>query len=95
MVVDPEGDYSTLEGAVVPGDPQQAPTVEAVLDLLAMPRQNVVVNLVGIPIEHRPAFSDGLLPRAPGAAGPDRPAPLDRRRRDSSPDAHHLASRPR
>ena len=28
VVVDPEGDYSTLEGAVVLGDPQQAPTVD-------------------------------------------------------------------
>ena len=63
MVIDPEGDYSTLEGAVVLGDPQQAPTVDGALDLLATPRQNAVINLVGIPIEHRPAFSDGLLPR--------------------------------
>jgi hydroxymethylpyrimidine pyrophosphatase-like HAD family hydrolase len=62
-VVDPEGDYSTLEGAVVLGDPQQSPTVDGALELLAAPRQNVVVNLIGIPIEHRPAFSDGLLPR--------------------------------
>ncbi len=62
-VVDPEGDYSTLEGAVVLGEPQQAPTVEGALDLLAGPRQSAVINLVGIPIEHRPAFFDGLLPR--------------------------------
>jgi HAD superfamily hydrolase (TIGR01484 family) len=62
-VIDPEGDYSTLEGAVVLGDAPQAPTVDGALELLAAPRQNVVVNLVGIPIEHRPAFSDGLLPR--------------------------------
>src|SRR5262245_64854131 len=32
VVVDPEGDYSSLEGAVVLGDPQQAPTVEAALE---------------------------------------------------------------
>ncbi len=63
LVVDPEGDYSTLEGAVVLGDVQQAPTVDGALDLLATPKQNAVVNLVGIPIEHRPAFSDSLLPR--------------------------------
>jgi hydroxymethylpyrimidine pyrophosphatase-like HAD family hydrolase len=63
VVVDPEGDYSTLEGAVVLGDPQQAPTVDAAVDLLTSPRQDAVINLVGIPIEHRPAFSDGLLPR--------------------------------
>jgi hydroxymethylpyrimidine pyrophosphatase-like HAD family hydrolase len=63
VVVDPEGDYSTLEGAVVMGDPQQAPTVDGAIDLLTSPRQDAVINLVGIPIEHRPAFSDGLLPR--------------------------------
>ncbi len=63
VVVDPEGDYSTLEGAVVLGDPTQAPTVDGALDLLASPRQEAVINLVGIPIEHRPAFSDSLLPR--------------------------------
>ncbi len=91
----PEGDYSTLEGAVVLGDPQQAPTVDGALDLLAKPRQNAVINLVGIPIEHRPAFSDRLAAATPGDAGANRPAALDRRRRDSPPDAHHLASRPR
>src|SRR5262249_33048206 len=58
-VIDPEGDYSTLEGAVVLGDPQQPPTVEGALDVLEKPRANAVINLVGIPIEHRPAFSDG------------------------------------
>ncbi len=63
VVVNPEGDYSALEGAVVLGDPQQAPTVEGALDLLQKPGPNAVVNLVGIPIEHRPAFSDSLLPR--------------------------------
>jgi hydroxymethylpyrimidine pyrophosphatase-like HAD family hydrolase len=62
-VIDPEGDYSTLEGAVVLGDSQNAPTVDGALDLLARPRENAVINLVGIPIEHRPAFSDGLVPR--------------------------------
>ena len=63
VVVDPEGDYSTLEGAVVLGDPQQAPTVEGALELLVKPKPDAVINLVGIPIEHRPAFSDALLPR--------------------------------
>jgi HAD superfamily hydrolase (TIGR01484 family) len=63
VVVDPEGDYSTLERAVVLGEPAQAPTIEGALDLLAKPGPNAVVNLVGIPIEDRPAFFDGLLPR--------------------------------
>lgn len=62
-IVDPEGDYSTLEGAVVLGDPQQPPTIDGAIDLLASPRTRAVVNLVGIPIERRPEFFDGLLPR--------------------------------
>jgi HAD superfamily hydrolase (TIGR01484 family) len=62
-VVDPEGDYAALEGAVVLGDPTRAPLADEVLDLLAKPRQNAVVNLLGIGLEHRPAFFDVLLPR--------------------------------
>ncbi|MBV9896770.1 MAG: HAD-IIB family hydrolase [Chloroflexi bacterium] len=62
-IVDPEGDYENLEGAIVIGDAQHAPTVEAVLDVLQKPEQQVVVNLLGIPLETRPAFFDALLPR--------------------------------
>jgi HAD superfamily hydrolase (TIGR01484 family) len=62
VIIDPEGDYASLEGAVVLGDPRTAPTVEAILELLAPPHQNVVVNLLGISLEHRPAFFMGLLP---------------------------------
>jgi hypothetical protein len=45
------------------GSPQQPPTVDEVLNLLETARQNAVVNLLGIPIEQRPAFFDGLLPQ--------------------------------
>ncbi|MBX6312676.1 MAG: HAD-IIB family hydrolase [Isosphaeraceae bacterium] len=62
LIADPEGDYSTLEGAVVLGDPHREPTVEEMLELLKPVRQNVVVNLLGIALEHRPAFFQGLLP---------------------------------
>jgi HAD superfamily hydrolase (TIGR01484 family) len=62
-VIDPEGDYATLEGAVVLGDPHRAPLVEEALDLLKAPGQNAVVNLLGIALEHRPAFFDELLSR--------------------------------
>jgi HAD superfamily hydrolase (TIGR01484 family) len=62
-IIDPEGDYSTLPGAVVLGDPHRAPTVEEVLELLGSPRLNAVVNLLGIALEHRPAFFMELLPR--------------------------------
>lgn len=62
-VIDPEGDYENLGGgAAVLGDTKRAPAVKEVLDLLELPRQSVVVNLLGIELEHRPAFFQTLLP---------------------------------
>jgi len=62
-IIDPEGDYSTFEGAVVLGDNRREPNVEEVFELLNQPTQNVVVNLLGIALDHRPPFFAGLLPR--------------------------------
>jgi hypothetical protein len=45
------------------GDNHRAPDVDEVFDLLNQPSQNVVVNLLGIALEHRPPFFAGLLPR--------------------------------
>jgi hydroxymethylpyrimidine pyrophosphatase-like HAD family hydrolase len=63
VIVDPEGDYDALDGAVVLGDPKRAPLVHEVLELLAAPGHNAVVNLLGVALEHRPAFFNELLPR--------------------------------
>jgi len=62
-IIDPEGDYSTFEGAVVLGDNHRAPNVDEVFELLEQPAQNVVINLLGIALDHRPPFFAGLLPR--------------------------------
>ena len=62
-VIDPEGDYDGLEHAVVVGNGAQAPTIDEVLQLLSNPRQNVVVNLLGLEIVDRPPFFLSLLPR--------------------------------
>ncbi|ODU00886.1 MAG: phosphoglycolate phosphatase [Planctomycetes bacterium SCN 63-9] len=62
-IIDPEGDYESLEGAVVIGTPRRVPTVKEVLDLLQNPTQNVVVNLLGIALGHRPAFFEEFLPQ--------------------------------
>ena len=61
-VVDPEGDYSELPEAIVLGDSQREPSVAEVLDVLAKPGENVVVNLLGTEVERRPAFFHALLP---------------------------------
>jgi HAD superfamily hydrolase (TIGR01484 family) len=62
-IIDPEGDYPTLEGAVVLGDQHRIPRITEILDLLENPNQNVVVNLLGISLEDRPAFFESLFPR--------------------------------
>jgi hypothetical protein len=62
-IVDPEGDYASLEGAVVLGDRKRAPDVDEVLDLLAKPERNAVVGLLGIDPPERPAFFEALFPR--------------------------------
>ena len=62
-VVDPEGDYASMPGAIVLGDQQRAPGPEEVLDVLDGPAGHAVVNLLGVPLKDRPAFFDALLPR--------------------------------
>ncbi len=62
-IIDPEGDYATLEGTVVLGDKQRAPLPSEVLDVLAKPGPNAVVNLIGVALAERPAFFLALLPR--------------------------------
>ena len=62
-VIDPEGDYATWDQLITVGDPQQAPTVAAVLELLESASRSASINLLGIPLQDRPKFFDGLLPR--------------------------------
>ncbi|HWO17557.1 MAG TPA: HAD-IIB family hydrolase [Kofleriaceae bacterium] len=61
-IIDPEGDYATDERAVVLGAPKRAPLVSEIVDVLKRPGENVVVNLLGIALEHRPEFFAQLLP---------------------------------
>jgi len=65
-ILDPEGDYSGVPGAAVVGDRQSAPTVAEVLKLLELATAHLVVNLVAIGIENRPAFFEELLPQLQG-----------------------------
>jgi hydroxymethylpyrimidine pyrophosphatase-like HAD family hydrolase len=62
-IIDPEGDYEGLAGAVTIGSGKRGPTADEILQLLANPDANVVVNLVGIPLADRPSFFLTLLPR--------------------------------
>jgi HAD superfamily hydrolase (TIGR01484 family) len=62
-IVDPEGNYENLAGAVTLGNGRGGPTVEEVLQVLASAGKNVVVNLVGLQLADRPPFFLKLLPR--------------------------------
>jgi HAD superfamily hydrolase (TIGR01484 family) len=62
-LIDPEGDHAEMPNAVVLGDTKHAPAPDEVLTVLAKPRQNCVVNLVGIKLEERPDCFDKLLAR--------------------------------
>jgi hydroxymethylpyrimidine pyrophosphatase-like HAD family hydrolase len=61
-IVDPEGDYENLEGALTIGTTERGPSVEEVLQSLANPTQNVVINLLGLKLADRPPFFAKLLP---------------------------------
>jgi HAD superfamily hydrolase (TIGR01484 family) len=61
-IIDPEGDYSTLEQAVVLGSLQREPLVEEVLDVLRDPTRNVVANLLGVGVAERPERFARLVP---------------------------------
>ena len=61
-VLDPEGDYDDLEDAIVLGDAQRAPVTDEILDILRKPATSIlVVNMLGLPVQERPAFFAGLL----------------------------------
>ncbi|MFO1431788.1 MAG: HAD family hydrolase [Candidatus Competibacteraceae bacterium] len=62
-LIDPEGDYESYQDAVVLGDSQHEPDVAAALALLERPNQPVIVNLLGVALEQRPAFLADFLPR--------------------------------
>ena len=84
-VIDPEGDFATLPGAVVLGPPDRPASADEAINLLASGR-NGVINLAGLSRDDRPAFFNGAPAPARGPADPDRAAALAGRRQ--GPPAH-------
>ncbi len=62
-IIDPEGDYAGMEGAVTVGSHEHGPTVDEILQFLKKPDVDLVVNMVGMPLADRPPFFMSLLPR--------------------------------
>ena len=61
-VVDPEGDYGTLQGVVTLGSSDRAATLHEVLAALDDPAMNLNANLLGIPLLRRPEYFAHLFP---------------------------------
>lgn len=86
-LVDPEGDYENFMGAIQLGTHQSAPEVKQVLKTLEDPKQNLVVNLLGIPVPDRPVLFASLFGQL-----------VDLRARTARPhwlvvdEAHHMLS---
>ena len=55
-LIDPEGDYLNLEGALVIGNETSIPPVEELIPLLNEPEQNLVFCILSIPLVERPVF---------------------------------------
>lgn len=61
-IVDPEGDYGTLQNMVALGNQWRAPTAGEIMSILEDPTVNLSINLLGMPLGDRPAFLAQLLP---------------------------------
>lgn len=83
-IIDPEGDYENMDEVVI-GSAELPPRIDEAMQLLADPRKNAVINLLGLPLADRPRFFEQLLP-----------ALLDLRARTGRPhwivldEVHHL-----
>lgn len=56
-VLDPEGDHADMEKAVVLGDAKHVPVSREVIDVLEKPdAPPVVINMLGLEVQERPAF---------------------------------------
>lgn len=62
-IIDPEGDYAEFEPVVALGTAQQIPQVDAAVRLVQDGRHNAAVNLIGMPLDDRPAQFAALLGR--------------------------------
>jgi len=62
-VVDSDGGYDTINGAVALGTRERPPSIEEILKLFRSPDQSGVINLSGLPQAQRKAFIDALLPQ--------------------------------
>jgi hydroxymethylpyrimidine pyrophosphatase-like HAD family hydrolase len=61
-LIDPEGDFEGLAGALMVGSPGEQPDTKMMANAIESP-QCLVVNLMGVPLPERPGAFAALLPR--------------------------------
>ena len=61
-VIDSDGGYEAINGAVALGTRERPPSVEEILKLFRSPDRSGVINLSGLPVAERKAFITALLP---------------------------------
>src|SRR5262249_9663765 len=61
-LIDPEGDFEGLAGALAVGSPTEPPDAKSVTQALTS-TQSLLVNLMGVPLPERPGAFQALLPR--------------------------------
>jgi hydroxymethylpyrimidine pyrophosphatase-like HAD family hydrolase len=59
---DPEGDYEGFKGPIEIGGLSRAPDPAEIMEAFQQPERSVSVNLLGVPLESRPAFLARLIP---------------------------------
>lgn len=63
-IIDPEGDHPNLAQGIALGDEARPPLPQEAVEVLSGPdAQNLSLNLLGVALDHRPAFMHELLPR--------------------------------
>jgi hypothetical protein len=62
-VIDPEGDYAELENTVSLGDAKHEPRLQEAVELLRHPKENLVINLLGVQLDERPRYFAKLFPQ--------------------------------
>jgi hydroxymethylpyrimidine pyrophosphatase-like HAD family hydrolase len=62
-LIDPEGDFEVLPGASSLGNTQHAPTVDEAVSSFSEPKNNTIINLLGVPLSDRPAFLGAFMPK--------------------------------
>ncbi|MEX6686149.1 HAD-IIB family hydrolase [Danxiaibacter flavus] len=60
-LIDPEGDYLEMKGAVAVGDATQPPAIEPLMQLLEQPQQSVVACTLALSMNEKPVFLQQLL----------------------------------